>query len=78
MTFGGKQDFDGFVPQKNKKGKNFADKTEIPNIITQAEDIVNSYAMRKFTAKKEKKRIFPLVAISFVVVCAVLCLVRII
>lgn len=78
MTFGGKRDFDGFVPQKNKKGKNFADKTEIPNIITQAEDIVNSYAMRKFTAKKEKNRIFPLVAISFVVVCAVLCLVRII
>ena len=78
MTFGGKRDFDGFVPQINKKGKNFADKTEIPNIITQAEDIVNSYAMRKFTAKKEKNRIFPLVAISFVVVCAVLCLVRII
>lgn len=78
MTFGGKRDFDGFVPQKNKKGKNFADKTEIPNIITQAEDIVNSYAMRKFTVKKEKNRIFPLVAISFVVVCAVLCLVRII
>lgn len=77
MTHKGRADFDGFVPQKNQRGRNFAKENYIPDIVMQAENIVNSFVEGKTSTKKNKsRRIFPFVIISALLLTAVFCIAR--
>lgn len=77
MTHEGRADFDGFVPQKNKRGRNFAKENYIPDIVMQADNIVNSFVEGKASTKKNKsRRIFPFVIISALLLTAVFCIAR--
>ena len=55
MTHEGRADFDGFVPQKNKRGRNFAKENYIPDIVMQAENIVNSFVSSKTNTERRYK-----------------------
>lgn len=77
MTHEGRADFDGFVPQKNQRGRNFAKENYIPDIVMQAENIVNSFVSGKTNTEKNKiRRVFPFVIISALLLTAVFCIAR--
>ena len=77
MTHEGRADFDGFVPQKNKRCRNFYKENYIPDIVMQAENIVNSFVFGKTNTEKNKiRRVFPFVIISALLLTAVFCIAR--